>query len=194
MAVYSNAQNMLGFGMPDFQSPHRGSGARMSRYIPSRSRLVRLRGTGPKWPPVREFKTRMRGLGEGEEYLDWGAGNPSGVYGPVVTPWQTVSIWGTNEAAGGSQTVVPSQTGGTTTAPTSVLRDITALLQAGQQAVAQQRIIDLNIARARQGLAPVDPRYFSPSAAVNFGLTPQASQMLLIGGVALVALMALRRK
>lgn len=181
MAIYRNVQDMLGFGTPGFQSPHKGSGARMSRYIPPRSRLVRLRG-------------KLRGLGEGEEYLDWGAGNPTGVYGPVTLPSFPITVWGTNEQTGQQQTTVPASGGGTTTAPTSVLRDITALLQAGQQAVAQQRIIDLNIARARQGLAPVDPRWFSPSAAVNFGLTPQASQMLLIGGVALVALLALRRK
>lgn len=76
----------------------------------------------------------------------------------------------------------------------AAIQSVTKLIQTGQQAYAQQRIIDLNMERARAGLTPLDPRNFSPSAAVNFGLTPQAQQTLLYGALALGAVLLLSRR
>lgn len=180
MAKFSNSIYSLGFGTPGFQSPARGSGVRFGRVIPKRARL-----------------TRLRGLGDASDFLDWGSGNSESIYGPVSLPPTgsvDISLWGTNELPGAQTTQVPASGGGTTSVQSSVLSDITNLLRLGQQAVAQQRILDLNIARARQGLPMIDPRYFSPSAAVNFGLTPDATKMLLIGGGALLVILMLSRR
>lgn len=179
------ATEKLGFGMPDLRSPARGSGvrfgrARVARYIAPRKRLV-----------------RMRGLGEGDDYYPY-----TQEYGEYPAPasqqyaptsaGSTGSVWSVTGSSSG--VAVAAVGGGSTTVSSSWLRDIGDLFKTGYQAYAQQRIIDLNVERAKQGLPLVDPRNFSPSAAVNFGLTPQAAQMLLIGGGALVLLMMLRKK
>lgn len=174
----------LGFGMPGFVSPARGSGVRFGRVVPPRSRLVRLRGLGDALDDLDAQILNNPGAFDGSgasATYDWG------------TWWNSGSS--NTSGSGASQvTVVPASGGGTTSVATSILKDIATAYQIGAQAVAQQKITNLNVQRAAQGLPLIDPRYFSPSAAVNFGLTPQMSQMLVIGGVALLAFMALKRR
>lgn len=52
------------------------------------------------------------------------------------------------------------------------LRDI-------QAAINTQKLLDLNIQRAQQGLPPISSNAVAPT--VNFGLSPQTMQMLFVG-------------
>jgi hypothetical protein len=83
--------------------------------------------------------------------------------------------------------------GTASTAPTSsTISDIlkNLVLGAGQvlltkeQLKAQQKIVDLQLERARAGLPPadIDPtQYGLPAPSVNIGLAPEAKKMLMIG-------------
>ena len=46
--------------------------------------------------------------------------------------------------------------------------------------------------RARQGLPPLQPSEYAP--AINVGLSPQTRNLLIYGGIALVAVLLLRRR
>jgi hypothetical protein len=54
----------------------------------------------------------------------------------------------------------------------------------------QRRLLNVQLERARQGLPPLESSQYG--LGVNVGLNPQTA--LLIGGVALVAFLALRRR
>ena len=49
-----------------------------------------------------------------------------------------------------------------------------------------------NLWRQARGLPPVNPSLSAPT--VNVGLSPEAKQMLMVGGIGLVALLLLRRR
>lgn len=56
----------------------------------------------------------------------------------------------------------------------------------------QRQILKAQLERARQGLPPLQPSEYAP--AVNVGLSPQTRNLLIYGGLALVAVMLLRRR
>jgi len=56
----------------------------------------------------------------------------------------------------------------------------------------QRRIINAQLERARQGLPPMQPSEYAP--AINVGLSPQTRNLLIYGGIALVAVLLLRRR
>lgn len=177
MAIYT--KNLLGFGMPNFASPAQGSGARFGRYIPARSRLVRLRGLAGPWDGG-EFAS--------DEYY----ASVASQAGAATSLPPTGTIFTTQTTVGNTPVSVPAQGGGEAWVSPETLRAWAELINSGRTAVAQYQITQANIERAKNGQPLIDPRYLSPSAAVNFGLTPQAQQMLLIGGIALVGLMLLK--
>jgi len=195
----------LGFGVPSFGSQAAGSRVNQgAAWVTLTPRVRALMTLPPKAQaalrnPRMAGLRRMRGLGQDEipvsNWDDWGSepgwgsatGIPSGAdYSTGLSP-STVN-WGTDESA------IARELPGGGSVSSTWMADLANLIKAGMQLQAQQKILDLNVARARSGLPPVDPRYFSPSAAVNFGLTPQATQMLVIGALGLGALLLLRRK
>ena len=56
----------------------------------------------------------------------------------------------------------------------------------------QRRILNAQLERARQGLPPLQPSEYAP--AINVGLSPQTRNLLIYGGLALVAVLLLRRR
>lgn len=56
----------------------------------------------------------------------------------------------------------------------------------------QRRILNAQLERARQGLPPLQPSEYAP--AINVGLSPQTRNLLIYGGIALVAVLLLRRR
>lgn len=56
----------------------------------------------------------------------------------------------------------------------------------------QRQILKAQLDRARQGLPPLQPSEYAP--AINVGLSPQTRNLLLYGGLALVAVLLLRRR
>ncbi len=56
----------------------------------------------------------------------------------------------------------------------------------------QRQILRAQLDRARQGLPPLQPSEYAP--AINVGLSPQTRTLLIYGGIALVAVLLLRRR
>jgi hypothetical protein len=56
----------------------------------------------------------------------------------------------------------------------------------------QRRILNAQLERARQGLPPLQSSEYAP--AINVGLSPQTRNLLIYGGIALVAVLLLRRR
>ena len=56
----------------------------------------------------------------------------------------------------------------------------------------QRQILKAQLDRARQGLPPLQPSEYAP--AINVGLSAQTRSLLLYGGLALVAVLLLRRR
>jgi hypothetical protein len=56
----------------------------------------------------------------------------------------------------------------------------------------QRQILKAQLDRARQGLPPLQPSEYAP--AINVGLSPQTRNLLIYGGIALVAVLLLRRR
>lgn len=72
---------------------------------------------------------------------------------------------------------------------------IANLYLTGKTVEAQGKIIDLNMARAQAGMAPLPASMFQPTVGMNFGLTPAGQQQLLmVAGIGAVALLLLGRK
>ena len=91
---------------------------------------------------------------------------------------------------------------GTTSAPDTALNDgsfdwkalISALpgtITAAQTAINTQKLLELNIQRAAAGLPPITAASVAPT--INVGLDAQIKNMLMIGGIAVIALMALKK-
>ena len=55
----------------------------------------------------------------------------------------------------------------------------------------QQKLIDLNIQRAAQGLPPISSASIAPT--VNVGLSPETMHAVLLGGAAILGFMLIRR-
>ena len=147
-------------------------------------RALATRSSGARFARSRP---RMRGLGQ--DFFPMYSDVPTD-YGVAVEPVTVPSsFYGFDNWAEPPIYATPAETvaASSSTDWGAAIQDVVKLIQAGQQAYAQSKIIELNMERARAGLQPLDPRNFSPSAAVNFGLTPQAQQMLLVGALALGA-------
>jgi len=56
----------------------------------------------------------------------------------------------------------------------------------------QRRLLNAQLDRARQGLPPLNASEYAP--AINVGLSPQTRNLLIYGGIALVAVLLLRRR
>jgi hypothetical protein len=56
----------------------------------------------------------------------------------------------------------------------------------------QRRLLNAQLDRARQGLPPLNASEYAP--AINVGLSPQTRHLLIYGGIALVAVLLLRRR
>lgn len=56
----------------------------------------------------------------------------------------------------------------------------------------QRQIIKAQMERASKGLPPMQPSEYAP--AINVGLSPQTRSLLIYGGLALVAVLLLRRR
>ncbi len=56
----------------------------------------------------------------------------------------------------------------------------------------QRQILKAQLERARRGEPPLQPREYAP--AINVGLSPQTRRLLIYGGIALVAVLLLRRR
>lgn len=55
----------------------------------------------------------------------------------------------------------------------------------------QQQILNANIDRAKQGLPPINTAQIAPT--YNVGLAPDTKNMLIIGGIALIAVLLLTK-
>lgn len=60
-----------------------------------------------------------------------------------------------------------------------------------QAAINTQRLLDLNIQRAQQGLPPLTGADVAPT--LNFGLSAQTQQLVLYGGIALLAVLLMKK-
>lgn len=54
----------------------------------------------------------------------------------------------------------------------------------------QQQILEANIQRQAQGLPPIDTSQIAPT--YNIGLSPEVKSMLILGGLALLAILLLK--
>ncbi len=54
-----------------------------------------------------------------------------------------------------------------------------------------QQLFQMNLQRAQQGLPPLNPAQYAP--AMNFGMTPETQKLVMIGIVAVVAVMMLKK-
>lgn len=102
-----------------------------------------------------------------------------------------ITTWGNATAA--SPTVTPTTTPTADTSPltqwgTSILDTIQSTLPAYFQAKSQSDLMKINIARAEQGLPPIDSSSLAPT--VNVGVSPAVQQFMYIavGGLVLVGL------
>jgi hypothetical protein len=70
----------------------------------------------------------------------------------------------------------------------TTLDDWIQIAKQGLNLIQTQQLNQLNIARARQGLPPIDTSRYT-GTAVNVGLTPQTQQLIVYGGLALLAVL-----
>lgn len=73
----------------------------------------------------------------------------------------------------------------------SFLTTVTGDLKDLVTAYNQQQILNANIERAKQGLPPINTASIAPT--YNVGLSPDIKNMLLFGGLALLAILFLKR-
>jgi hypothetical protein len=70
----------------------------------------------------------------------------------------------------------------------TLLDDWLQIAKQGLNLVQTQQLNQINVARARQGLPPIDTSRYT-GTAVNLGLTPQTQQLIMYGGLALLAVL-----
>lgn len=80
----------------------------------------------------------------------------------------------------------------TQTANESWIDTLTKLVPALTMTVQQVQLMQLNIERAKNGLPPIDIASYS-GVGVNVGLSPATRNLLIYGGIALVAVIFLTR-
>lgn len=104
---------------------------------------------------------------------------------------------GVPDISGSGGVPSPQTVGGTQ--PLSVgsqpdwLSTLSNIFNVGVGVYGQKQLVDINADRLRQGLPPLsDTSALSPQ--VNVGISPQLKQMLLFGGIAIVALLLLKRR
>ncbi len=68
------------------------------------------------------------------------------------------------------------------------LDDWLAIAKQGLNLVQTQQLNQINVERAKQGLPPIDTSRYT-GTAVNLGLTPQTQQLIVYGGLALLAVL-----
>lgn len=68
------------------------------------------------------------------------------------------------------------------------LDDWLSIAKQGLNLVQTQQLNQINVARARQGLPPIDTSRYT-GMGVNLGLTPQTQQLVMYGGLALLAVL-----
>lgn len=81
-----------------------------------------------------------------------------------------------------------------TTQETSWLTQLVSAIPAGITAYQQIRLQEKQMKLLESGKAPLDPKYFAPSANVNVGVNNAASTWLLVGGAALLLYMLMRKR
>ncbi|NBQ47013.1 MAG: hypothetical protein EBU33_00950 [Sphingobacteriia bacterium] len=82
-----------------------------------------------------------------------------------------------------------SAVGTQTTAPEGTkLDDWLTIAKQGLNLVQTQQLNQINVARAKQGLPPIDTSRYT-GMGVNLGLTPQTQQLVMYGGLALLAVL-----
>jgi hypothetical protein len=100
--------------------------------------------------------------------------------------------WGTDiQPAEAVQTENALITATTVESISSLFKDLASIYGSVR---AQEKLLDINLERARLGLPPIDTAAYSPS--VNVGVTPQTQQLLtyaLIGVLALGAFALMRK-
>jgi hypothetical protein len=74
----------------------------------------------------------------------------------------------------------------------SWIETLTKLTTAITMTAQQRQLMQLNIERAKKGLPPIDIASYS-GVGVNVGLSPDTKNLLIFGGVALVAVLLLTR-
>lgn len=155
-------------------------------------------------PHPRSAYGRIGGLGAlGQDWDSWGSvddwGAPvSGATGDYQTGVQLPSAF----YGWGNWSQVPGDVGSPVASSgfsdlDATLNSVIKLAQAGLIWDAQRRMVDLNIERAKRGLAPIDSSQISPQLGVKVGVSPQMQQTLLFGAIALGAVFLLggrRRK
>ena len=100
----------------------------------------------------------------------------------VLSNGQTA--WVDPDTGEGIQTV-----GTQTTAPGGTrLDDWMQIAKQSLNLVQTQQLNQINVARARQGLPPIDTSRYT-GMGVNLGLTPQTQQLVMYGGLALLAVL-----
>jgi len=104
---------------------------------------------------------------------------------------------GVPDITGSGGVPAPQTVGGS--APLSVgstpdwLSTLSNVFNVGVGVYGQKQLVDINADRMRQGLPPIsDTSGLSPQ--VNVGISPQLQQMLIFGGIALLALLLLKRR
>ena len=88
---------------------------------------------------------------------------------------------------------LPAKIDQTQTPSESWIDTLVKLVPAITMTAQQQQLMQLNIERAKKGLPPVDIASYS-GIGVNVGLSPDTKNLLIFGGLALVAVFFLTRK
>jgi hypothetical protein len=110
----------------------------------------------------------------------------------------------TGNALAGLGLVDPTSTATQTAAPTdwatmiqNIANTAAQVYLTKEQIQAQNKILNLQLSRAQQGLAPLDldpSIYGLPSAGVTVGMSPDMKKMLIFGGLGLAAVFLLSRR
>jgi hypothetical protein len=88
---------------------------------------------------------------------------------------------------------LPAKIDQTQTPSESWIDTLVKLVPAITMTAQQQQLMQLNIERAKKGLPPVDIASYT-GIGVNVGLSPDTKNLLIFGGIALVAVFFLTRK
>lgn len=95
---------------------------------------------------------------------------------------ETGEVFFVDTESGGSVLAEPTQTSATSWAD---------VISKGLTTLQTVQLNQINVQRARMGLPPIDVSAYG--TGVRVGLTPQTQQLLIYGGLALLAVMLLRR-
>lgn len=74
----------------------------------------------------------------------------------------------------------------------SWLNQVPSWIKDIQVAVNTQKLLDLNLQRAAQGLPPITSAAIAPT--LNLGMSPETQQLVMYGGIALLAVLLLSKR